>query len=91
MALSKIPDTVEQNIELCTHALHGINIIFNQDKETKYRRVRLNSGQMATLLVKLSIFHFCDAHFNGDWVTFLTFYFGKPEGDAFPKNITAQL
>src|SRR6218665_2669659 len=42
---------VAQNIELFTHALSGITIIFIPDKEPKYRKVRLNTGHLATLSV----------------------------------------
>jgi len=60
VALSKTPDIdiltvpmlVAQNIEIYfTHALSGITIIFIPDKEPKYRTLRLNTGNLATLCV----------------------------------------
>jgi len=43
-----VPVSVTQNIELFTHALSGITVIFIPDKEPKYRTVRLNTGHLAT-------------------------------------------
>jgi len=42
--------SVAQNIELLTHALSGITIIFMPDKDPKYRAVRLNTGDLAKLI-----------------------------------------
>ena len=44
-----VPVSVAQNIELFTHALSCIIIIFIPNKETKYRTVRLNTGHLANL------------------------------------------
>jgi len=44
-----VPVSVAQNIELFTHALSIITIIFILDKEPKYRTVRLNTRHLATL------------------------------------------
>jgi len=41
--------SVARNIELLTHALFGITVIFIPDKDPKYRTVRLNTGHLATL------------------------------------------
>jgi len=41
--------SVAQNIELFTHALSGITIIFIPDKESNYRTVRLSTGHLETL------------------------------------------
>jgi len=43
--------SVAQNIELLTHALFGITIIFILYKEPKYRIVRLNTGHPTTLWI----------------------------------------
>jgi len=45
-----VPMSVAQNIELFTHVLSGITIIFIPDKEPKYLTVRLNTGHLATLV-----------------------------------------
>src|SRR6218665_2075346 len=44
-----VPVSMGQNIELFTHALSGITIIFILDKESKYRTVRLHTGHLATI------------------------------------------
>src|SRR6218665_3029962 len=43
---------VAQNIKLFTLALSGITIILIPNKGPKYRRVRLNTGHLATLNMK---------------------------------------
>src|SRR6218665_446807 len=43
-----VPVSLSQNIELFIHALSGI--IFTPDKEPKYRKVRLNSRHLATIV-----------------------------------------
>ena len=48
-----MPVPVAQNIELFTHALSGITVIFILDKESKYQTVRLNTGHLATLTIAL--------------------------------------
>ena len=44
-----MPVSLAQTIELFTHVLSGITINIIPDKEQKYRTVRLNTGQLATL------------------------------------------
>jgi len=44
-----MPVSVAYNIEILTHELSGITIIFIPDKEPKYWTTRLKSGHLATL------------------------------------------
>jgi len=45
------PVSVAQDIELLTHALSGVTIIFIRDKEPKYLTVQLNTGHLAHLIL----------------------------------------